>query len=310
MKEKLLKAADRTEVTVLVDNYADLLVPPSTSVDHRLPFDPCHTLLAEHGLSCLVRVFSGNKEHAILLDAGLSRDCLSHNARQLGLDLAAIEAIVLSHGHFDHTGGLAEVFCSAARQVPLILHPDAFLCRRLNNPPKEPVELPQLDAVALKKAGADILQRKGPSTLAAGHLLVTGEVERTTSFEKGFPGMEAFRDNRWVPDPISDDQALVINVKGKGLVVISGCAHAGIINTIEYAKKLTGIDTVHAVMGGFHLSGPLFAPVVQPTIDAMKRISPDYVVPMHCTGWTAVNRFFEEMPGQCILNSVGTTYVF
>jgi 7,8-dihydropterin-6-yl-methyl-4-(beta-D-ribofuranosyl)aminobenzene 5'-phosphate synthase len=122
--------------------------------------------------------------------------------------------------------------------------------------------------------------------------------------------MEAFMNNRWVPDPISDDQALVINVKGKGLVVISGCAHAGIINTIEYAKKLTGIETVHAVIGGFHLSGPLFAPVIQPTIDAMKRISPDYVVPMHCTGWTAVNRFFEEMPGRCILNTVGTTYVF
>jgi 7,8-dihydropterin-6-yl-methyl-4-(beta-D-ribofuranosyl)aminobenzene 5'-phosphate synthase len=310
MTENRLKPADRTEVTVLVDNYADLLVPPSTPVDRRLPFDPCHTLLAEHGLSCLVRVFSGNKEHAILLDAGLSRDCLFHNARQLGLDLSVIEAIVLSHGHFDHTGGLAEFFCSATRQVPLILHPDAFLQRRLNNPPKAPVDLPRLDAVALKKAGADVLQRKGPSTLAAGHLLVTGEVERTTSFEKGFPGMEAFMDNRWVPDTISDDQALVVNVKGKGLVVISGCAHAGIINTVEYAKKITGMETVHAVMGGFHLSGPLFAPVVQPTIEAMKRINPDYVVPMHCTGWTAVNRFFEEMPGRCILNSVGTTYVF
>jgi 7,8-dihydropterin-6-yl-methyl-4-(beta-D-ribofuranosyl)aminobenzene 5'-phosphate synthase len=169
MTEKLVKPADRAEVTILVDNYADLLVPPSTPVDHRLPFDPCHTLLAEHGLSCLVRVFSGKKEHAILLDAGLSRKCLSHNARQLGLDLSTVEAIVLSHGHFDHTGGLTGLFCSATRQVPLILHPDAFLRRRLNNPSKEPVELPQLDAVALKKAGADILQRscsgRGPRPL-------------------------------------------------------------------------------------------------------------------------------------------------
>ncbi len=178
------------------------------------------------------------------------------------------------------------------------------------NGPNGPVELPQIDAVGLMKAGADIIRHREPSTLAAGHLLVTGEVERTTRFEKGFPGMEACIDGRWVADPICDDQALVINVKGKGLVVLSGCAHAGIINTVEYAQKITGAGTVHAVMGGFHLTGPLFAPVIQPTIDAMKRLDPSYVVPMHCTGWNAINRFFLDMPGRCILNTVGTTYVF
>jgi 7,8-dihydropterin-6-yl-methyl-4-(beta-D-ribofuranosyl)aminobenzene 5'-phosphate synthase len=310
MTDDVLKPVDRAEVTILVDNYIDLFVPPSTPVERRAPFDPGRTLLAEHGLACLVRVFSGNKEHAILLDAGLSRDSLFHNARQLDLDLSPIEAIVLSHGHFDHFGGLAELFSRATRRVPLVIHPDAFLLRRMNNPAKRPFELPQLDTVALKKAGADIQQRKGPSILAGGRLLVTGEVERTTSFEKGFPGMEAFVNNQWTADSIRDDQALVIDVGGKGLIVISGCAHAGIINTVEYAKKITGIDTVHAVMGGFHLTGPLFGPAIQPTIDAMKRINPDYLIPMHCTGWTAINRFFEAMPGRCILNTVGTTYVF
>ena len=102
----------------------------------------------------------------------------------------------------------------------------------------------------------------------------------------------------------------MINVKGKGLVVISGCAHAGIINTVEYARKITGVDTVHAVIGGFHLTGPFFEPVIQPTIDAMKEIGPEYVIPLHCTGWKAMNRFAEEMPGQFILNTVGTTYTF
>jgi len=152
--------------------------------------------------------------------------------------------------------------------------------------------------------------RSEPSTLAAGHLLVTGEVERKTAFEKGMPGMERFTDGSWKPDPIRDDQALVINVKDRGLVVLSGCAHAGIINTVEYAKKITGVDRVHAVLGGFHLTGPAFAPVIPPTVDAMKQINPDYVVPMHCTGWDAINRFMTGMPGRCILNTVGTTYRF
>ena len=106
----LLKPADRVEVTVLVDNYIDVLVPPATPVDRRLPLDPCRTLFAEHGFSCLVRIFSGNRDHAVLLDAGQSGECLLHNASQLGYPLSAVEAIVLSHGHFDHFGGLCEDF--------------------------------------------------------------------------------------------------------------------------------------------------------------------------------------------------------
>jgi 7,8-dihydropterin-6-yl-methyl-4-(beta-D-ribofuranosyl)aminobenzene 5'-phosphate synthase len=310
MTENLLKPADRVEVTVLVDNYIDLFVPPATAVDHRLPFDPGRMLRAEHGFSSLVRVFSGKKEHVILLDAGLSCDCLIHNARQLGLDLNEVEAVVLSHGHFDHFGGLDEFFHSTTHQVPLVLHPDAFLVRRMNSPVKGPFDLPYLDKVTLKKAGADLQLRREPSTLGAGHILVTGEVKRTTSFEKGFPGMEALAGDHWKADPIRDDQAVVINVQGKGLVVISGCAHAGIINTVEYAKEITGIDAVHAVMGGFHLTGTAFEPVIDPTIDAMKRVNPAYVVPMHCTGWKAIHRFDEEMPVTFILNTVGTTYRF
>ncbi len=309
MTEKKVKPVDRLEVTVLVDNYIDFFVPQATPIDQRLPLDPHRTLLAEHGLSCLVRVFSGKQEHTLLLDAGLSPGCLSHNARQLGIDLHAVEVVVMSHGHFDHTGGLAEFFRGQTHQVPLAVHPDAFLPRRMNGP-KGRLDLPQPDAVSLKKAGADILMRKDLSTLAAGHVLVTGEVERKMPFEKGFPGMEIFRDGHWEADPISDDQALVINVKDKGLVVISGCAHAGIVNTVEYARKMSGVDRVYAVMGGFHLTGPMFEPLIQPTIEALKVLDPAYVVPMHCTGWNAINRFFAEMPGRCLLNTVGTTYRF
>jgi len=311
MTEHPLRQADRVEITVLVDNYTDfLMMAPSTPVDYRLPYNPERRILAEHGLSCLVKIFDGKNEHAVLLDAGLSPECLSGNARQMGISLAGIEAVVLSHGHYDHTGALACVVAGAGRKIPLIAHPDAFLRRRLTVPEQGLFDQPLPDAVALKTAGADTMLHAGPSTLAAGHILVTGEVERKTPFEKGMPGAEIARDGIWVPDPIRDDQALVINVKDKGLVVLSGCAHAGIINTVEYAKKITGIGHIHAVMGGFHLSGKAYERVVPPTIGAMKKIGPDYLVPMHCTGWSTINRFMDAMPGKCILNTVGTTYRF
>lgn len=311
MTEHQLKPADRIEITVLVDNYTDFLImAPSTPVDRRLPYNPDRQILAEHGLSCLVRIFAGKKEHTVLLDAGLSAQCLPWNACQMGISLAGIEAVVLSHGHYDHTGALEPVISGAGRQVPLVAHPDAFFHRRLKIPGQGVFNQRCPDAVALKKAGADLKLRSEPSTLAAGHLLVTGEIERKTAFEKGMPGAEIERAGKWETDPIRDDQALVIDVKGKGLVVLSGCAHAGIINTVEYAKKVTGTDCVHAVLGGFHLSGKTYEQVVPPTIEAMKKINPEYLVPMHCTGWSTINRFMEALPGKCILNTVGTTYVF
>jgi 7,8-dihydropterin-6-yl-methyl-4-(beta-D-ribofuranosyl)aminobenzene 5'-phosphate synthase len=170
--------------------------------------------------------------------------------------------------------------------------------------------MPALDEEALTEAGAVLHRAKEASTLAADLVLVTGEVERGTDFERGFPWAEARIDGQWVVDPFHDDQGLAVKVKDKGLVVIGGCSHAGIINTVKHAQKAAQVDTVHAVLGGFHLTGPAFEPIIEPTIEVMKKIGPDYVVPMHCTGWNAINQFAEEMPGQFVLNSVGTTYVF
>lgn len=315
VSEMNIREADRLELTILVDNYTDMLLTERTGVYRRpqIPFP--QILLAEHGLSCLIKVYAGNEEHIVLMDASVTPACLLGNSKLLNVDLGRIEAVALSHGHPDHFLGLEELLRFVSneqnKQVPLILHPDAFLERRLNIPAiGHPANIPALDETAVKEAGALLIKSERAFPIANGLIHTTGEIERKIPFEKGFPWAEAKISGNWVTDPFRDDQGLVIKLKGKGLVVISGCAHAGIINTVEYAKKITGTDRVHAVMGGFHLTGQVFDPIIQPTIDEMKIIDPDYIVPMHCTGWKAINQFAKEMPDQFLLNTVGTTYLF
>jgi len=316
MSELSIRESDRLEITVLMDNYTDIFLIESTDVCRRpqLPFFP-QILFAEHGFSCLIKVCTGNEEHTVLMDAAVTPACLFNNANLLKADLGRIEAIALSHGHPDHFLGLAGLLKPVSKgqnkKIPLFLHPDAFLERRFNIPAiGHPVTVPALDENALKEAGADLVKSEKALPIANGLIYTTGEIERKIPFEKGFPWAEAKLNGNWIIDPFRDDQGLVIKLKGKGLVIISGCAHAGIINTVEHAKKIAGTDKVHAVLGGFHLTGRIFDPIIQPTIDEMKRIGPDYVVPMHCTGWKAINRFSEEMSEQFLLNTVGTTYVF
>ncbi|MDD5419083.1 MAG: MBL fold metallo-hydrolase [Methanomicrobiaceae archaeon] len=305
------READRVEVMVLVDNYTDILQMQQTELVRRSQVPPPNALYAEHGLSCLVTVHAGGEKHAVLMDAGISPECLIHNAEVLNLDLSSIEAIALSHGHFDHFGGLIPVLRRIGGSRPLYLHPDAFLPRRMNLPGLErPVPLPRLDRDALQAGGAEIRASQDATTFAGGLLSLTGEIERKTPYEKGFPLAEAEIDGRWIVDPFRDDQALIAVLKGKGLVIISGCAHAGIVNTVEHARSVTGVQRVHAILGGFHLTGPLFEPVIPQTIAGIQTIRPDWLMPMHCTGWNAITQFAGAFPEQFILNTVGTVYSF
>ena len=310
MKPIEICQADKATVTILIDNYTDLFMMEDTDVVKRPVFQKGHFPLAEHGLAVLVTIEKGDTRHTFLMDAGMSALCLQHNAKALGIDLNKVEALVLSHGHPDHFGGLAGFLESVDNRKSVIAHPHAFAPRRLNNPLRGIHSLPRLDKARLEAAGADVKTPSEPALWLSEMVATMGEVERLTDFETGFPWAEAKIDNRWEVDPFYDDQGIAFDVKDKGLVVIGGCSHAGIINTVLHAKKITGQSHVYAVLGGFHLTGPIFEPIIDPTVSEMKKIDPDIVIPLHCTGWKAIHEFEKAMPDKFVLNSVGSTYQF
>jgi 7,8-dihydropterin-6-yl-methyl-4-(beta-D-ribofuranosyl)aminobenzene 5'-phosphate synthase len=320
--------AERVEILTVIDNVMDVLLS-STEVAKRLgptgrgeqPLPVVEAPLletgraadvpvAEHGLSLLVSVTLQGARRMVLFDTGSTVDGLAHNLRVLGVNLEEIDAIVLSHGHFDHTTGLNGLASRLGQLRPLVVHPDFWLRRRIAIPGREPYELPTTSEQKVRDAGFPVIERREPSLLLEGSLLVTGEIERTTDFEQGLAVHQAFRDEQWQPDPlIFDDQALVANLSGRGLVVITGCGHAGVINTIRHARKLTGIDRVYAVVGGFHLATPASESVIWQTVEALGQLEPQVVVPAHCTGWRATHALAAAFPDAFIQNSVGTKYI-
>jgi 7,8-dihydropterin-6-yl-methyl-4-(beta-D-ribofuranosyl)aminobenzene 5'-phosphate synthase len=247
--------------------------------------------------------------HRLLFDTGVSPDGMVANMRRLGVAPDSVEAVVCSHGHFDHTTGLDGLSraLGGRASLPVLIHPEFWSRRRITLPGRGPWELPTTSRGALEGIGFQIVERPQPSFLFAGSVLITGEVARSTDFEQGFAAHQTLRDGSWEPDPmILDDQALVVHVAGRGLVVLTGCGHAGIVNIVRYARALTGIGRVHAVIGGFHLSGALFEPIIGPTVDALADLAPEVIVPAHCTGWRAMHELGNRLPEAFIANSVGT----
>ena len=322
-----LEPIESVSITVLVDNSADLLQQSQGPATHTFFGDLTGPRIqtrfldvgsaadapkAEHGFSAMVSVTKENKTHRILFDSGVTPDGMVENMARLQVDPKDIETIVLSHGHFDHTTGMEGLVRRLGRaNLPVLIHPDFWSKRRIAIPGREALEIPTTSKSALIETGFEIIEDRYPSFLLDGSVLVTGEVDRTTDFETGFPIHQKFHNGAWEADPlILDDQALVLNVRDKGLVVLTGCGHAGIVNIVRYAKSLTGVDTVHAVMGGFHLNGPLFAPVVPPTCEALAQLSPNYIVPAHCTDWHATAALAQALPDAFIKNAVGSRYDF
>ena len=326
-KSEKFGSVDQASLTVLVDNKADLIVESSA----RVKYFTEKSLLAEHGFSVLIQL--DGQERKILWDAGVSKIALLENMRRMKLDKISLTKIALSHGHFDHYEAMTDLLIGldllpkdkewdtpvnekdieewmTSSRIPIIAHPAAFRERwkvkddgTMVGPILPP---PQGEWQA---AGAEIILSEGPYQLAPG-CWTTGYVPRNSFEESGRSNQLRYRNGPdFIPDDLEEDQAIVINVKGKGLVVLSGCAHSGIVNTIEHAREFSGVDTVHAVIGGLHLARATEDEIDQ-TVEYIKSIKPQLIVPGHCTGFKAISRFAREMPDQFVEGVVGATYLF
>jgi len=311
-----INEVDKVEILTLQDNFIDITAMDNSAVVSRaMPLKAGEirsSILAEHGFSAVVRTTTGDRTRTMLFDFGFSEIGAAYNAQTLGVDMTRVEAVALSHGHSDHMGGMEQLTALIGkRDIPFVVHPAVFKHPRyLKIGEALKIHFPQFSRERAEKAGLRVIATRDPYPLLDGDVLFLGEIPRITDFEKGFP-IAHFQENgveSW--DPIEDDTSVVVHVKGKGLVVLSGCAHAGIINTVHRAKAVSGVDRVHAVMGGFHLSGPLFEPIIDRTTEELKRIAPAYVIPTHCTGRKAIMTIEKEMAGKFLLNMAGTTLTF
>jgi 7,8-dihydropterin-6-yl-methyl-4-(beta-D-ribofuranosyl)aminobenzene 5'-phosphate synthase len=311
-----IKPLDRVEVLTLQDNYIDIAAGGGNEMIQRMsPIkdgEVKNTILAEHGFSALITVSIGDQTRRLLFDLGFSEFGAAFNADSMKVDLKRVEAIAISHGHSDHIGGFKQLVQKIDQKgIPLVIHPAAFRHPRYLKTDKGLKRFfPAFPREIIQEAGLVLVETEGPYPLLDGTILFLGHIPRETSYEKGLPNAYFEEKGEEKFDAIEDDTAIVMYLKDKGLVVLSGCAHSGIINTVNFARKVTGVTQVHAVMGGFHLTGAHFEPFIQPTTDALKAINPNYIIPTHCTGRKAINYIENELPEKFILNMAGTKLIF
>ena len=329
---------DALAVRVVIDSF-QFAVAPSRSLEGveiqhfgwgiRKDSPPGRTLVSEFGLAMHVETRRGTQTRSTLVDFGFTPDALINNTELLGIDPSVLDALVLSHGHYDHFGGLVGFLqkhkSRLKPKLPLYVGGEDCFCSRQWTGPPVRGDFGVLDRQALKQANLSVTYAEG-AWLVAEHGFTTGQIG-LRSFEKllsptamkiGVEGgvgcyaerlPENERTQTMVPDQFRHELAIGFNLKGKGLVVLTSCSHRGVVNAVRQAQAASGIEKVHALIGGFHLA-PYQDDYVQQTVAALKEINIDYVIPLHCTGEPFYDKARAEMPGKVLRSYTGTRFVF
>jgi 7,8-dihydropterin-6-yl-methyl-4-(beta-D-ribofuranosyl)aminobenzene 5'-phosphate synthase len=308
-----LPEIERLSVTTVVDNFIDSLradekIAKRFTLAHarRMP-----TLKAEHGLGHWVEVERGGEMRRIAFDFGLTGESYTHNFLELGLDAGRVDAVALSHGHVDHYGGLGGFLKTYRRrmkgEIAFYAGRDHFL-PRYNERNNARVYIGRLDRDELERYDLDVRVVERPTLLPEG-VMLSGEMHETEPFEVIPPSLKVERDGQVVQDSFIGEQTLIANVKDRGLVVVTSCSHRGIVGICRHAVKVTGVPKVHAVIGGFHLSGLAGERITQ-VVDTFRTLGVDYLIPQHCTGLEAVIQMGVHLPNELVVSSVGSTFTF
>lgn len=324
-----LLPVDRLEVQVLVDNVSDQLSTNPNGVRSELArllsagmteWGGESICCAHHGLSLILTAHANGARHTLLFDTGPEGYAVERNGQRLGVAFDAIECVMLSHGHWDHGGGLPKALeliskHNTDRKIPVYLHPDVFRSRGFRLPSGEVVPFQDVPGPeALSKKGGSVICVSEPRCLLEGCFYISGEIARVTTYEQGFPNhMRKAEDGvTWEPEPfIMDEQFLAVRVKEKGLIILTACSHAGVVNVLKQARATFPAIPLYAVMGGFHLSGSGPEKIIPETVRDLQSFDLKMIIPGHCTGWRAitalVNAFGEEV---VVPSAVGKHYRF
>jgi 7,8-dihydropterin-6-yl-methyl-4-(beta-D-ribofuranosyl)aminobenzene 5'-phosphate synthase len=301
-----LQPVDRLDIQVLVDNVTDSLSSTPSFVTREWTILQRQGMritagsslcCANHGLALVITAHGPDGARTMLFDGGPVDYAVERNGVRLGIDFGAIGAAMLSHGHWDHAGGIPRalgmiVQANGGRAIPLFLHPGMFRQRGQRLPdggvlPGQGIPLP----TQWTSFGAEPVVTDNAQTCLDDMFFISGEIPRITSYEKGLVGQVCRTTDAeaWEPDPLlMDERFLAVHVRDKGLVVFSACSHAGIVNVLHHARATFPDVKLHAVMGGFHLSGPTEA-IIPETVRDLGTFGLDLMIPAHCTGWRALN---------------------
>jgi 7,8-dihydropterin-6-yl-methyl-4-(beta-D-ribofuranosyl)aminobenzene 5'-phosphate synthase len=302
-----LTAVDSLDIQIIVDNVTDSLSSVPSFIETELAglgrrrggawvLGGNCLCCAAHGLSCLLTIRRGSHSHSVLFDTGPEDRVFEQNVSRLGLDLGPVEAMVLSHGHWDHAGAMLRALQlmldrNGGRRVSCYVHPDMFRSRAVKLPDDSFRPMEDVPSVAeLENNGGQVMSTREPQFIAGGTVFVSGEIPRRSGFEIGLPGQHRrTADGKgWEPDELLIDERFVaVNVRDKGLVVLTACSHAGVVNVLSHTRDCFPGVKLHGVLGGLHLSG-INERVIPQTVDALKGFDLDVVAAGHCTGWRAM----------------------
>jgi 7,8-dihydropterin-6-yl-methyl-4-(beta-D-ribofuranosyl)aminobenzene 5'-phosphate synthase len=323
----MLEAVDRLEIHVVIDNLTDSHSSIPAHGESEFTYlmrqgleelDGDRICCACHGYACIVTAILGDRRRTILFDAGPEGYAFDRNSTRLGINLGLIEAIVLSHGHWDHAGGMLVALDLIRqeyprRRIPYYAHPGMYRSRGRYMAGGRVLRSKDIPSPSeLESHGAVVITTDIPQALLSGAFYLSGEIPRVTSFEKGFPGhvRRTADGGGWEPDElIEDERFLAVHVAGKGLVILTACSHAGVINVLRHARAQFPDIPLYAVLGGFHLAGAN-EKIIPETVEAMKEFGLAVIGAGHCTGWRAVNQLAQAFGAAVDPSAVGKRYVF